>query len=75
MFIWNTTLPPEFTSGVEGLRVMGPLNLIPAVDEGLGKSTHLLDLGEGRAPVMDPERDLRHVRSEASRRGLSIAAK
>ena len=52
---------------------MGPLNLIPVVDEGLGNSTYLLDLGEGRALVMDPERDLRQVRAESSSRGLSIA--
>ena len=52
---------------------MGPLNLVPVVDEGLGNSTYLLDLGDGRALVMDPERDLRQVRAEASRRGLSIA--
>lgn len=52
---------------------MGSLNLIPVVDEGLGNSTYLLDLGEGRALVMDPERDLRQVRAEASRRGLAIA--
>ncbi|WP_028266993.1 MBL fold metallo-hydrolase [Arthrobacter sp. MA-N2] len=52
---------------------MGSLNLISVVDEGLGNSTYLLDLGEGRALVMDPERDLRQVRAEASSRGLSIA--
>lgn len=52
---------------------MGSFNLIPVVDEGLGNSTYLLDLGDGRALVMDPERDLRQVRAEASRRGLSIA--
>lgn len=52
---------------------MGSLNLIPVVDEGLGNSTYLLDLGDGRALVMDPERDLRQVRAEASRRGLAIA--
>lgn len=42
---------------------MGSLNLIPVVDEGLGNSTYLLDLGDGRALVMDPERDLRQVRA------------
>ncbi|MDJ0457039.1 rhodanese-like domain-containing protein [Arthrobacter sp. NQ7] len=52
---------------------MGSLNLIPVVDEGLGNSTYLLDLGDGRALVMDPERDLRQVRAEASRRELAIA--
>ena len=51
---------------------MGSLNLIPVVDVGLGNSTYLLDLGDGRALVMDPERDLRQVHAEASRRGLSI---
>lgn len=52
---------------------MDSLNLVPVVDEGLGNSTYLLDLGEGRALVMDPERDLRQVRAEAAGRGLSIA--
>ncbi|MBB3035924.1 MBL fold metallo-hydrolase [Hoyosella altamirensis] len=49
------------------------LTLIPIVDEGLGNSTYLLDLGDGRALVLDPERDLRQVRSEAQRRKLTIA--
>ena len=49
------------------------LNLIPVVDEGLGNSTYLLDLGAGLALVMDPERDLRQVRAEAERLGLAIA--
>ena len=33
--------------------------LTPLVDEGLGDSTHLVDLGDGRAPAMDTSRDLR----------------
>ncbi|MEV3961540.1 MBL fold metallo-hydrolase [Nocardia sp. NPDC050193] len=49
------------------------LTLIPVIDEGLGNSTYLLDLGDGRAMVLDPERDLREVRAEAARRGLRIA--
>lgn len=49
------------------------LHLIPIVDEGLGNSTYLLDLGAGLALVVDPERDVRHVRAEARRLGLSIA--
>ncbi|EWT04315.1 hydrolase [Intrasporangium chromatireducens Q5-1] len=52
---------------------MGQFDLIPVVDEGLGNSTYLLDVGGGRALVMDPERDLRQVRAEAQRRGLRIA--
>ncbi|WP_280302290.1 MBL fold metallo-hydrolase [Nocardia abscessus] len=47
--------------------------LIPVIDEGLGNSTYLLDLGDGRALVLDPERDVREVRAEAQRRGLQIA--
>jgi hydroxyacylglutathione hydrolase len=49
------------------------LHLIPIVDEGLGNSTYLLDLGAGLALVVDPERDVRQVRAEARRLGLSIA--
>ncbi|NNH70575.1 MBL fold metallo-hydrolase [Nocardia uniformis] len=49
------------------------LTLVPVVDEGLGNSTYLLDLGDGRAMVLDPERDVREVRAEARRRGLRIA--
>ncbi|MGQ1840198.1 MBL fold metallo-hydrolase [Kocuria turfanensis] len=51
---------------------MGRLNLIPVIDEGLGNSTYLLDVGDGRALVLDPERDLRAVRAEAARHGLRI---
>lgn len=47
--------------------------LVPVVDEGLGNSTYLLDLGEGRGLVLDPERDLRRVRTEAQTRNLTIA--
>jgi hydroxyacylglutathione hydrolase len=51
---------------------MAKLDLIPVIDEGLGNSTYLLDLGEGQALVMDPERDLRRLRAEARRLGLKI---
>ena len=51
---------------------MAKLDLIPVIDEGLGNSTYLLDLGECRALVVDPERDLRLVRAEARRLGLKI---
>ncbi|WP_280339615.1 MBL fold metallo-hydrolase [Nocardia neocaledoniensis] len=47
--------------------------LIPVIDEGLGNSTYLLGLGDGRAMVIDPERDVRRVRTEARRHGLRIA--
>ncbi|MBT2596405.1 rhodanese-like domain-containing protein [Arthrobacter sp. ISL-72] len=49
------------------------LHLIPIVDEGLGNSTYLLDLGAGLALAVDPERDVRQIRAEARRLGLTIA--
>jgi glyoxylase-like metal-dependent hydrolase (beta-lactamase superfamily II)/rhodanese-related sulfurtransferase len=49
-----------------------PDRLIPLVDEGLGNSAYLLDLGDGRALAVDPPRDLRALRAAARRRGLRI---
>jgi hydroxyacylglutathione hydrolase len=43
------------------------------VDEGLGNSSYLLDLGEGRALVVDPARDVTPYLAKAERAGLSIA--
>jgi hydroxyacylglutathione hydrolase len=43
---------------------------VAVVDEGLGNSCYLLDLGAGRALVVDPPRDLRAVRARAGRLGL-----
>ncbi|MFJ7201069.1 MULTISPECIES: rhodanese-like domain-containing protein [unclassified Streptomyces] len=48
-------------------------HLIPLVDEGLGNSAYLLDLGDGRALAMDASRDLRSLRAAAERRGLTVA--
>lgn len=48
-------------------------HLIPLVDEGLGNSAYLHDLGDGRALAVDPPRDLRALRAAAIRRGLRIA--
>ena len=48
------------------------LDLTAVVDEGLGNSCYLLDLGDGSALVVDPPRDLRAVRSAATLRDLSI---
>ncbi|WP_240107167.1 rhodanese-like domain-containing protein [Streptomyces sp. MUM 203J] len=47
--------------------------LIPLVDTGLGNSTYLVDLGDGRALAVDAGRDLRAVRAAARRRGLRVA--
>ena len=46
--------------------------LIPLVDEGLGNSAYLLDLGDGRALAVDPSLDLRAAQRAAARRGLRI---
>jgi hydroxyacylglutathione hydrolase len=47
--------------------------IVPVVDEGLGNSAYLVDLGEGRALAVDASRDLRAVRAAAGRRGLQVA--
>jgi len=47
--------------------------LISLVDEGLGNSSYLLDLGDGRALAVDPSLDLRAVDRAAAKRGLRIA--
>jgi hydroxyacylglutathione hydrolase len=48
-------------------------HLIPLVDEGLGNSAYLADLGDGRGLAVDASRDLRALRRAASRRGLKVA--
>jgi hydroxyacylglutathione hydrolase len=45
----------------------------PLVDEGLGNSAYLVDLGGGRALVVDVSRDLRAVRGAVERRNLQVA--
>ncbi len=47
--------------------------LIPLVDEGLGNSAYLLDLGDGRALAVDPSLDLRAADAAATKRGLRTA--
>lgn len=48
-------------------------HLIPVVDEGLGNSAYLLDLGDGRALAVDASRDLRGLYRAAARRDLAVA--
>jgi hydroxyacylglutathione hydrolase len=48
-------------------------HLIPLVDEGLGNSAYLAELGDGRALAVDASRDLRTLRKVASIRGLEVA--
>jgi len=47
--------------------------IVPVVDEGLGNSAYLADLGDGRALAVDVPRDLRAVRAAARRHGLTVA--
>jgi len=49
------------------------VDLVPLVDEGLGNSAYLVDLGDGRALVVDVSRDLRAVHQAAAKRGLTVA--
>jgi hydroxyacylglutathione hydrolase len=52
---------------------MADVDVVPLVDEGLGNSAYLVDLGDGRALVVDVSRDLRAVHAAAARRGLTVA--
>ncbi len=49
------------------------IDVVPLVDDGLGNSTYLVDLGDGRGLVMDASLDLRSVRAAADERGLRVA--
>ncbi len=49
------------------------VDVVPVVDEGLGNSAYLVDLGNGRALAVDASRDLRGLRRQAQRRGLEVA--
>jgi hydroxyacylglutathione hydrolase len=46
---------------------------VALVDEGLGNSSYLVDLGDGRALALDPERDPGPYLAAAEKRGLTIA--
>ncbi|MCP2242471.1 Glyoxylase, beta-lactamase superfamily II [Lentzea aerocolonigenes] len=47
--------------------------VLSLVDEGLGNSAYLVDLGDGRALVVDVSLDLREIGRAAQRRRLSVA--
>jgi len=48
-------------------------HLIALVDEGLGNSAYLVDLGDGRVLAVDASRDLRALHEAAAKRALSVA--
>jgi glyoxylase-like metal-dependent hydrolase (beta-lactamase superfamily II)/rhodanese-related sulfurtransferase len=47
--------------------------IVPVVDEGLGNSSYVVDLGDGRALVIDPERDPTPYLRVAASRALRVA--
>lgn len=47
--------------------------IVPVVDAGLGNSSYVVDIGDGRALVIDPERDPTPYRRAAAARGLRVA--
>lgn len=47
--------------------------IVALVDEGLGNSSYLIDLGDSRALVLDPERDPSPYLAAAERRSLQVA--
>jgi glyoxylase-like metal-dependent hydrolase (beta-lactamase superfamily II)/rhodanese-related sulfurtransferase len=49
------------------------IDVTPLVDDGLGNSAYLVDLGEGRGLVVDASLDLRPVRAAAEKRELRMA--
>ena len=49
------------------------IDLVALVDEGLGNSSYVVDLGDGRALVVDPERDPAPYLEAAADRHLSVA--
>ncbi|GLZ35132.1 Zn-dependent hydrolase [Lentzea sp. NBRC 105346] len=49
------------------------MDVVPLVDEGLGNSAYLVDLGDGRALAVDVSRDLREVHRIAAHRGWRLA--
>jgi glyoxylase-like metal-dependent hydrolase (beta-lactamase superfamily II)/rhodanese-related sulfurtransferase len=48
-------------------------DIVSLLDEGLGNSSYLVDLGDGRALVLDPERHPAPYLEAAERRGLKVA--
>ncbi|HWH32097.1 MAG TPA: rhodanese-like domain-containing protein [Egibacteraceae bacterium] len=48
------------------------MRIVPIVDEGLGNSSYVVDLGDGSAVVIDPFRDPAPYLREAERHGLRL---
>ncbi|HVE45624.1 MAG TPA: MBL fold metallo-hydrolase [Acidimicrobiales bacterium] len=50
-----------------------PVSIVPIVDHGLGNSSYVIDLGDGRLAVLDPGRHPGPFLAEAERRNAKIA--
>lgn len=50
------------------------MKVTPLVHEGLGNSSYLVDLGEGQALVVDPDRSIQRYLQLAEARGLRVVA-
>jgi glyoxylase-like metal-dependent hydrolase (beta-lactamase superfamily II) len=51
---------------------MADVRVLPVVDEGLGNSAYLVDLGDGSALAVDAARDLRGLDAAAAKAGLRL---
>ncbi|HUR18613.1 MAG TPA: MBL fold metallo-hydrolase [Acidimicrobiales bacterium] len=65
----NDSAPPGTESSLDQL----PVAIVPIVDEGLGNSAYVIDLGDSRLVVIDPGRHPAPFLAQAERRGAQIA--
>jgi hydroxyacylglutathione hydrolase len=57
----------------DDVTIVSSVEIVPLVDEGLGNSAYLVELGGGRALAVDASIDLRAVSEVVERRGLTVA--
>jgi hydroxyacylglutathione hydrolase len=57
----------------DDVAIVSSVEIVPLVDEGLGNSAYLVELGGGRALAVDASIDLRAVSEVVERRGLTVA--
>jgi rhodanese-related sulfurtransferase/glyoxylase-like metal-dependent hydrolase (beta-lactamase superfamily II) len=67
MGLGSTTRRPD------DLTIVSSVEIVPLVDEGLGNSAYVVELGGGRALAVDASIDLRAVSEVVERRGLTVA--
>jgi rhodanese-related sulfurtransferase/glyoxylase-like metal-dependent hydrolase (beta-lactamase superfamily II) len=67
MGLGSTTRRPD------DVTIVSSVEVVPLVDEGLGNSAYLVELGDGRALAVDASIDLRAMSEVVERRGLTVA--